>query len=188
MIRSWYSVGLGAVFGDSCVALLVRDRSFRIFGEALSFSIVTFIVPLWVRGVRFHHGQRASFIGSRYVETPILLLISVLLVEPERVRVGTQARYGLVGLALCGIILLPAWVVDFRWANLRSASPTWASEVRLGSLECKRHASTTALLKTSPPGWYVEIPCSASTVDKTRETPSHAPIIRNSSRHCEQGC
>ena len=61
------------------------------------------------------------FIGSRYVETPILLLISVLLARAERVRVGTQARYGLVGLALCGIILLPAWVVDFRWANLRSA-------------------------------------------------------------------
>ncbi len=149
---------LPAVVG---VAFLLRDRVTTIFVlTAVSFAVITFIVPVIVRGVAPNLVGQLLYVGSRYSATPVLLLWSAVLAEAIQLSRITQRRVTRYVPALaCLIVLVPVWVLDFRPANLRTGGPAWNEQVSAAFTTCDAHPRREAILQISPPGWKVVLPC-----------------------------
>lgn len=179
------AVAVGALIACVVVAagLSARSSGVRAFTvAAAAFSVISFVVPVWLRGVSAVLSTSALDEGSRYEAVPLLLLISVVLVVaghlsdpgavgPVRaVRAGHGAagpprgarwsgRRAIAVPLTCAVLFLPSWVADFRDANLRSDGPTWQSQLVLARSHCRTSHARTATLLIDPPGWKAALPC-----------------------------
>ncbi len=154
-----------------------RRSGTRLFSVVcIFFAVVTFVVPVYLRGV----GPELAIVplsdGGRWGATPILLLLGMLLARlshqaiderpppahlaspsiPSGARLGTPR---LIGLVLLPILLVPTWVVDFRLANGRSDGPSWSSQLNIATAACRKDASQVVVLHTTPTHWGVAVPC-----------------------------
>ncbi|HET9060274.1 MAG TPA: hypothetical protein VFN61_10170 [Acidimicrobiales bacterium] len=171
------------VLGLTCVERSVRALTVAV----IVLAPLCFFVPVWVRGVgdEMQAGASVGFSG-RYAATPILMVIGLALAIAAsavarggvRRRRGSHARsapwrvgglrgaqwahrFGLSGAVLaCLLALTPAWVVDFRDANARSAGPAWSSALKVASAECARRPARAVVgVPIDPPGMSVVIRC-----------------------------
>jgi hypothetical protein len=143
------------------LAFLCRDRATIFFvTTAVAFAVITFIVPVIVRGAGPNLAGGALYIGSRYSATPVLLMWSALIAEVVQLRRMARSRLprSLPVLA-CLLLLLPVWILDFRPANLRTAGPPWNQQVSDAVGACTSHPNAEATLRISPSGWDVVLPC-----------------------------
>jgi hypothetical protein len=149
---------LAAIVG---FGLLLRDRATSIFAiTAIVFAGITFFVPVIVRGVGSGLVVLPIFAGSRYSATPVLLVLSALLVIATRVSfVHKQSVVRFAPMLICLVLLAPVWVLDLRTANDRSGGPEWSQELSAAVANCKSHPNATANLVESPPNWIIKLPC-----------------------------
>lgn len=165
---------LGAVLlvGLAVFVISSRDVRVRLFGViAMVFAIITFAVPIWLRGVGPLLEHLTDWGYSRYAETPILLLVSMLLIRLESLPPNQLARWTVPSVALSLVVLVPFWAWDFRDSDLRTAGPAWSAQVTSAVRTCAaKHRylyllglppeSGTATLQISGgPQWQVVVPC-----------------------------
>jgi hypothetical protein len=174
---------VGALIACAVVAagLTVRSRGVRAFTvAAAAFSVIGFVVPVWLRGVSAVLNTSTLDEGSRYEAVPLLLLISIVLVVAGHLSgpgPGTLTathsgarppppgqRYRRRAIAVpvvCAVLFLPSWVTDFRDANMRSDGPTWQSQLALAAARCHASHPRTVTVLIDPTGWKAVLPCRA---------------------------
>ena len=182
-------IGAVLLVGMAVFVFFDRDMKIRMFAAmALVFAVVTFVVPIWLRGVGpvLVHLPAGDY--SRYAETPILLLISVLLIRLESLPSEHYARWTVPSVALSLVVLVPFWVWDFRDSNLRTGGPAWSAQVTSAMRACGRQnrylysfgsppESGSATLRISGgSGWQTVVPCSR--IDDKAIPPSPRSVIR----------
>jgi hypothetical protein len=156
----------GAVFLAVVVAgLKLGDRRARAFTVAVAvLAPVCFAVPVWLRGAG-PYMQAAKSVGyaGRYAATPMLMLISVVLVLAGHLSTGPGKRAAALGaIALCCVLLAPAWVTDFRDRNGRAEGPSWQSRLPLALAECRSKPGLRLVrLVIDPPIDHVVVSCRA---------------------------
>jgi hypothetical protein len=70
---------------------------------------------------------------------------------------GSRARLAFV---VCCVLLLPAWVADFRDANGRADGPTWQSQLSVAVATCRTATRARVVdVAIDPPRWMVYLPC-----------------------------
>jgi len=187
-----FRVGLGWLTGRRATAALVRlDRplaealgvvlfmavvlgalrwgppSVRALGVAVAvLAPLCFVFPVWLRGAapRLSLGATGTAISfaSRYAATPLLMVISLVLVGAAHLGT-TSARARCrpwLAPAVVLLLLLPAWVADFRDINGRMDGPTWAGQVAAATTQCMRPDSDgLARVSVTPSGDYFVIHC-----------------------------
>lgn len=157
----WQATGyivLLAVLGG---AFLLRHRATTFFVVvAVAFAVITYVVPVFLRGVGPNEMTQPLLVGSRYSATPVLLVWSAVLAEAvqlSRITHGSLLRFApAVG---CLLLLAPVWTLDFRAANLRTPGPEWSEQVSAAVAKCASHPQGKAILQVSPAGWKVVLPC-----------------------------
>ena len=144
------------------VAVLLRDRATLFFVvAAVGMAVITFAIPVLVRGSGPGLIDQAVFFGSRYSATPILLVWSAIIAEAYRVSQLVPRRvWRYVPALACLVLLVPVWVLDFQTTNLRTNGPRWNSQVTTATAYCRARPQANAVLQISPPGWKVVLPCS----------------------------
>jgi hypothetical protein len=156
-------VAVGVALFAAIVAIVLATRCRRIYLLAafgLPTAVLVFAFETWDRGVAPIMTGASVATGSRYVQTPQLILLSVAIVTCERLRPRLRGRTVPVGAALVLLALIPAWARDYRVANQRSAGPDWPAEVAQAAAQCTPGSSAVQTLDTSPAGnWYVNVPC-----------------------------
>jgi hypothetical protein len=141
--------------------------------STLALSMLIFAVPVWLRGAGVSMDQSALFVGSRYSATPILLLVSAVLVRINSMHIVQDRSPRHAGVRRyqwiwAGVFLIPAallapgWVVDYRAWNIRTDGPAWSTAVATATKACKGHKAPggQVVIPTTPQGWSVEMPCS----------------------------
>ena len=180
------SIVLGIVAVVAIVLTGVCARSVRIRWFTLvaaSYSVVGFVVPVWLRDVATVMDLGTVRIAGRYQAVPLLLLMSAVLVLADYLaRDGVSVSLGfstwtarpspatptrapatsmsaVAATAVCTALFLPSWVADFRGPNQRSAGPIWAAQVARAVDDCRQGGRATARLSMNPPYWTVVLPC-----------------------------
>jgi hypothetical protein len=157
----WETTGYLVLLAIVVGALLLRDRATTFFVvTAVGFAVLTFVVPVIVRGVGPNLVGQPLYVGSRYSATPVLLLWSAVLAEA--LYLSRDLRRPLVRYApalVCLLLLLPVWVLDFRPANLRTSGARWNQQVSSVVARCRAHPEGSGNVQISPPGWQVVLPC-----------------------------
>jgi hypothetical protein len=141
-------------------AWLFGERRIRLFVELGGLvCLLAFVVPTYLRWTVLSPVQSTNVIqNSRYSLVSILVLLSLIVVSLDNSRGGPVARYALTGLLVCALI--PSWILDYRYKNLRTAGPSWSSQVAAASSSCRLHGRGTASLVVSPaPYFVVRVPC-----------------------------
>jgi hypothetical protein len=70
---------------------------------------------------------------------------------------GSRARWAFVA---CCVLLLPAWVADFRDGNGRANGPTWQSQLSVAVTTCRTETrQRVVLVPIDPHRWSVYLPC-----------------------------
>lgn len=151
-------VVLAAVVGVAC---LLRHRATLFFVvTAVGFAVITFAVPVFTRGSGPTLVVAPLDLGSRYSATPVLLVWSAVLVEIVRltqVISNRVTRY--VPVLVCLLVLVPVWALDFRQANARTPGPRWNEQVATAADACRSRPDAQAILRISPSGWKIVLPC-----------------------------
>jgi hypothetical protein len=157
----WEATGYLVLLAIVVGALLLRDRATTFFVvTAVGFAVLTFVVPVIVRGVGPSWGGQPLYVGSRYSATPVLLLWSAVLAEA--LYLSRALRRPLVRCApalVCLLLLAPVWVLDFRPANLRTSGARWNQQVSSAVARCRARPEGSGSVQISPPGWQVVLPC-----------------------------
>jgi hypothetical protein len=153
-----FVAGLLLFAGISVVAMTRPDlRWFTVFAGVL--CVVTFVVPVWLRGAAPSMSQGSVELGSRYLVVPVLLLTSMFLAASDRMTLTVGRRNWGIGALLCAALLVPSWTSDFRHSNTPTTNPTWSSQIRDASAMCRRSSRGGIELAFAPPGWTVRLPC-----------------------------
>jgi hypothetical protein len=176
----------GAIFLAIVVAgLKLGDRRVRALTVTVAvLAPLCFAVPVWLRGAGpFMQTAKSVGYAGRYAATPMLMLISLVLVLAGELsggggRTRPRGQHGrgahvrgggrrsnvvaMGAVALCCIVLVPAWVADFRDANGRSKGPAWTSRLPAAVAECRslRHPRLVAVM-IDPPVDHVVMTCRA---------------------------
>jgi hypothetical protein len=167
----------GAIFLAVVAAgLKLGDRRARAFTLAVAvLAPLCFAVPVWLRGSG-PYMQTAKSVGyaGRYAATPMLMLISALLVlaghlsaQPakgaHRWRGNPGAHYATLGaVALCCVLLVPGWATDFRDRNGRTKGPAWESRLPLALALCRANPELRLVaVVIDPPVDHVVLTCRA---------------------------
>jgi hypothetical protein len=153
---------LGAAILTALIGLVLASRSLRVYvfaAVALALSVVLFSFELWYRGAGLWMNGMPAIFGGRYVQTPTLLLLSVLIVAADRLAPTISGRRVSLGVTLVAACLIPAWVSDFQTANWRSAGPNWPAEVAQATRDCATTSVQAETLAIAPAGWFVVVPC-----------------------------
>jgi len=182
----------GLLFAAVVVAgVKLGSRQGRAFVIATAvMAPICFAVPVWLRGSGPYMLATVSVgYGGRYAATSILMLVSAVLVlagnlshprrGPAHFPAHFQDRAALAGssgkggshlrwaFVACCVLLLPAWVADFRDANGRAHGPTWQSQLSLAVATCRTERRASAVdVAIDPPGWAVVVPCRDLTQDR----------------------
>jgi hypothetical protein len=155
-------VGAAVIVGVVALALATRSRRVYLFaGVGLALCVVMFVFEMWDRGIGPFLDDLPVNYGSRYVQTPLLLLLMVAIVSADGLGARVFNRGPRLGILLVALALIPAWIADFDIANDRSAGPDWPREVAQAARACATSTSSTQRLAISPAGWSVVVPCSA---------------------------
>ena len=135
------ALGVLIVCAILAAGLLTGPTPVRAFTVVcIAFSAVCFVVPVWLRGVAGVMQSGTVEVASRYEAVPLLLLISAVLAIADQFADQDRAaslhrrrraltppiigpRRSLTAAAVCVALLAPAWVIDFRDPNQRSAGP-----------------------------------------------------------------
>jgi hypothetical protein len=143
-----------------------RERAFTVAVAVL--APLCFAVPVWLRGAGpFMQTAKSVGYAGRYAATPMLMLISLVLVlaghlsagRAQQEPVGQHGRGAHVrgghrhdhvrgghprdhlatvsAVTLCCVMLVPAWAADFRDRNGRSQGPSWVSRLPVALAECR---------------------------------------------------
>ncbi len=157
----WEATGYVVLLAIVVGALLLRDRATSFFVvTAVGFAVLTFVVPVIVRGVGPNLVGQPLYVGSRYSATPVMLLWSAVLAEALLLSQALQRPLVRYAPALvCLLLLVPVWALDFRPANLRTSGPRWNQQVSGAVARCRAHPEGTGNVQISPPGWQVVLPC-----------------------------
>ncbi|MGA3222044.1 MAG: hypothetical protein ABSE77_23760, partial [Acidimicrobiales bacterium] len=167
----------GAVYLAIVAAgLKLGDRRAQGFTVAVAvLAPLCFAVPVWLRGAG-PYMQTAKSVGyaGRYAATPMLMLISAVLVLAGRLsarpakpahlrRANPGGRYATLGaVALCCVLLVPAWATDFRDRNGRSKGPAWQSRLPLALAQCRTNPGLRLVaVVIDPPVDRVVLTCRA---------------------------
>jgi hypothetical protein len=157
----WQVGGYLILAGVVAVAILLRHRTTLFFViAAVGLAIITYAIPVAVRGAGPGLIIPPVYVGSRYSATPVLLVWSAVLAEvyqASKIIHPRWARYAPV--AACLVLLVPVWALDFRTANLRTDGPRWDAQVSAATRLCDMHPKSKVALQISPPGWKVLLPC-----------------------------
>jgi len=185
---------LGGVLFVSIVVAGVKLGSKQVRAFVVATTImapICFAVPVWLRGSGPFMQLATTSVGygGRYAATSMLMVVSAVLVlaghlstdRPRRAPAhladgtvpsgaagkssgGSRARWAIVA---CCILLLPAWVVDFRDTNGRAHGPTWQSQLSLAVTTCRAEARGSMVeVAIAPPRWTVLVPCRVITLDR----------------------
>jgi hypothetical protein len=161
-----HAATLGVVLGAlllaavGLIALLRGSTRVRLFAlAALASATGMFAFELWYRGAGLWMNGRPAIYGGRYVQTPVLLLLSVMILGAASARMSFRRRELAVGLCVLSACLAAGWVVDFRAANWRSAGPSWPNQVKRAARACRAPAQRAEILPIAPAGWSVRLPC-----------------------------
>jgi hypothetical protein len=157
-------IALGACVFATAIVLVAACRSLRLalFGAfALVSCALIFAIEVWYRGVAGQMTLSTVDVGSRYAQTPLLLLLSVIIVAvAASAPAGPLWRLPPLGLILVALLLLPGWIVDFNSANGREQGPNWPAEVAQARKECRPGSHTSVTIPVSPtPGWNAVVSC-----------------------------
>jgi len=175
------AVTLGAILAVAVVAagLCARSRGARSFTvAAAAFSVICFVVPIWLRDVSATLRTGPLGEASRYQAIPLLLLISIVLVvaghlagpgpaKAVHAAPGTSSaarwsrRKALAVPVACAVLLLPTWVADFRDTNQRSHGPVWPVQLARAVAHCRDSHPRTVTVPIDPPGWRAVLVCQA---------------------------
>jgi hypothetical protein len=156
----WDATGYLLLVAVVVAAVLLRKRATMFFvATAVGFAVITFVVPVVVRGVGPNLVGGPLYVGSRYSATPVLLLWSAVLAEAVALNETPRRVARWAPVLACLVLLVPVWVLDFRQANLRTGGPAWNQEVATAEARCASHRTGNAVLQVSPPGWKVVLPC-----------------------------
>jgi hypothetical protein len=160
-LDAWLAVAALAVV----VAVLLLAVPWRIARErqwfaaiAIGGSVALFVVPVFVRGTLIIQLTSGEFTGagSRYVYVPVVVLFSGLAVLVD----GSRRRWLVGAVAAQAIALM---VICFGLASLRSAGPTWSSQLPSARSRCAvtTSAQTAQPVPITPGGgdWTVVVPC-----------------------------
>ena len=183
------SVALGGVILCTIVIAGTLTRAARVRAFTLvaaGYSIVCFVVPVWLRDVAEAVRVGTVQVAGRYQAISLLLLVSAVLVLADHLggegaapafgwittdkttpRVIVTSGRGLGAVVLCLALFAPTWVTDFRQPNQRSAGPIWASQVTKGLAQCRARKGGTATLSISPPHWTAVLECTVLTNSNT---------------------
>jgi hypothetical protein len=185
---------LGGVLFASIVVAGVKLGSKQGRAFVIATAIMTpicFAVPVWLRGSGPFMQLATTSVGygGRYAATSILMVVSAVLVlagqlSPDRRRRapahfadgtvpsgaagnssgGSRSRWAFVA---CCVLLVPAWVADFRDTNGRAHGPTWQSQLSLAVATCRAEARGSMVeVAIDPPRWTVLVPCRDITRDR----------------------
>ncbi len=150
----WAQVGLtaatliaaavaAAVAGWACLRAGPRARLFVL--AALLFGLVLTLVPVFVHGnvANVPLSRTALYTrGSRYAQTPIMLIDSALIVAVDAYLRRGGFRRERVAHATAAVLLVAVlgtlWVSDFRYANWRAIWPPWSLTVARVERSCRR--------------------------------------------------
>jgi hypothetical protein len=191
--RSLAEVLGGALFASIVVAgVKLGSKQGRAFAIATAvMAPICFAVPVWLRGSGPFMQLATTSVGygGRYAATSILMVVSAVLVLAGQLSTdrrrrapahfadgtvpsgaasnslgGSRARWAFVA---CCVLLVPAWVADFRDANGRSHGPTWQGQLSLAVAACRAEARrSTVEVAIDPPRWTVLVPCRTITRDR----------------------
>ncbi|MGH9029509.1 MAG: hypothetical protein ACRDV4_07830, partial [Acidimicrobiales bacterium] len=130
------ALGTAVLAGIAFFTVSARDKRVRAFVvTAVFFAVVTFLVPVTVRGVGRALAVRGVGSNSRYDATPLLLLVSATLVRLQSFTTGVRLRRSLI-LSLGVLVLAPSWVLDFRDSDFRFSGPAWSTGVAAATSRC----------------------------------------------------
>ncbi len=126
----------------------------------IGYSILLFCYPVDARGTSpLRLSARAfSFAGGRFATLSILLLLSGLFVLVSGAAIGAATRK--VAIAVIAVQFAVVGVVGFRTVNSRSTGPRWLAALAGARLACQKPGTEVAPVAISPPGIYVNLPCS----------------------------
>ena len=176
----------GAIFLAIVVAgLKLGDRRERAFTVTVAvLAPLCFSVPVWLRGAGpFMQTAKSVGYAGRYAATPMLMLISLVLVlaghrSASRARARPSSRYGrgahrrgggrranlatMGAVALCCVLLVPGWTADFRDHNGRSKGPAWTGRLPVALALCRSNPPPRLVaIMIDPPVDHVVLTCRA---------------------------
>ncbi len=176
----------GVIFLAILVAgLKLGDRRVRALTVTVAvLAPLCFAVPVWLRGAG-PYMQTAKSVGyaGRYAATPMLMLISLVLVlaghlSAGRGHTGPAGQHGrgahvrgggrrsnvatISAVALCCVLLVPGWAADFRDRNGRTKGPAWTSRLPAAVAECRSFPRPRLVaVMIDPPVDHVVMTCQA---------------------------
>jgi hypothetical protein len=100
----------------------------------------------------------------------------VLAGSPRISADGRRARWAFVA---CCVLLVPAWVADFRDTNGRAHGPTWQSQLSVAVATCRTESRTSVVVvPIDPHRWTVFLPCRDLVARHGRPTTTAGQVTR----------
>jgi hypothetical protein len=128
----------------ACLRAGPRARAFVL--AALLLGLILTLVPVFVHGhvANIPLSRTALYApGSRYAQTPIMLIDSALIVAVDAYLRRGGIRFERVAHAMAAVLLVAVlgilWVNDFRYANARATSPSWSHTVARVERSCQQN-------------------------------------------------
>ena len=151
-------------------ALIRGDTRLRLLAAAtLLAGILLAVVPVLSRSwVATSLVTNRWLPGSRYTDTPILLIVSLAIVVADAwLRSRENAFWHAIhyaGISMIVIILATTWVADFRYVNLRTVGPEWPQAVSRFDDACRQRpaAATEPLFYWESRPYNLPLPCSVA--------------------------
>jgi hypothetical protein len=142
----WGSRGLAVIALPTAVGMFVISVYQRAVGDPM----------LWPAHLYFGNAGRYSIV-------PALLLISVAFVflDDFESRRGRPRRISLLSGAAIALMAVSAAVSFPAGESAIRGTPTWDEAVERASATCAHGGSAVAQLPTAPPGFELQLPCSA---------------------------
>jgi hypothetical protein len=148
------------------VGIARSDHSVRwLAGLAVPIALVMFVVSIYQRAVATPMLWPAdAWNGSagRYSLVPAMLLVSVIVAIVDRSRRGRSwsERSSWPGLAVVAVLLI-SMLVSLPARESVRGTPPWEDALDSAARSCLDDSESSTTLPISPPGWGLELPCSA---------------------------
>jgi hypothetical protein len=171
--RAWVELGwpflivlLLAMTIGLAIGLARSDGSVRYLAAlALPIAVLMFVVSIYQRAVAtpmLWPGDAWNGSAGRYSLVPAMLVVSVILGIVDRSWQGRswRDRGSWPGLAVAAVLLI-SMLVSLPARESVRGTPPWEAALDSAANSCSEDAASSATLPISPPGWALELPCSA---------------------------